>query len=122
MAGTAAAIAMSIARSIAQAVPSRPGHAYAPQTPPRATAHDTLRRGRSRRPCGGRPPALAERDRTALVALAVRRMSDFQGVIEQARAALADRPLVVLVVTYVSMWAFAGLGSWLARRRLVDVE
>jgi len=38
-------------------------------------------------------------------------MSDFQGVMEQARAALADRPLVVLVLTYVSMWTFARLGA-----------
>jgi uncharacterized membrane protein len=49
-------------------------------------------------------------------------MSDVQVVMEQARAALADRPLVVLVLTYVSMWAFARLGGWLARRRLVDLE
>ena len=46
----------------------------------------------------------------------------FQAVMEQARAALVDRPLVVLVLTYVSMWAFARLGGWLARRRLVDLE
>ena len=49
-------------------------------------------------------------------------MSDFQGVMEQARAALADRPLVVLVLTYVSMWTFARLGAWLATRQLVDLE
>jgi len=49
-------------------------------------------------------------------------MSDVQVVMEQARAALADRPLVVLVLTYVSMWAFARLGAWLATRRLVDLE
>jgi len=49
-------------------------------------------------------------------------MSDFQVVMEQVRTALADRPLVVLVLTYVSMWVFARLGAWLATRRLVDLE
>ena len=63
----------------------------------------------------GRGPA-------ALVLDAVPRMSDFQVVMEQARAALADRPLIVLVLTYVSMWTFARLGAWLATRRLVDLE
>jgi len=49
-------------------------------------------------------------------------MTDVQDLMEQARAALADRPLVVFVLTLVSMLAFAGIGAWLARKRLVDLE
>jgi len=49
-------------------------------------------------------------------------MNDPQVVMEQARAALADRPVVVLVLTFLFMWAFARTGAWLATRRLVDLE
>jgi len=49
-------------------------------------------------------------------------MIDTQVMMEQARAALADRPLVVLVLTFASMWACARMGAWLATRRLVDLE
>lgn len=49
-------------------------------------------------------------------------MMDNQVVMEQARAALADHPLLILVLTFVSMSAFAGIGAWLARKRLVDLE
>jgi hypothetical protein len=49
-------------------------------------------------------------------------MSDFQMMLEQARTGLADRPLVVLLLTFVLMWLFARIGGWLARRRVVDVE
>ena len=43
-------------------------------------------------------------------------------VMEELRAALADRPLVVLVLTFVSMSVAARIGAWLARKRFIDLE
>ena len=43
-------------------------------------------------------------------------------MLEQVRSALADRPLVVLVVTFVAMWLAAAAGGALARRRVFDLE
>ncbi len=49
-------------------------------------------------------------------------MSDSQVMLEQVRGGLADRPLLGLLLTFVSMWLAALIGAWLARRRLVDLE
>jgi hypothetical protein len=49
-------------------------------------------------------------------------MGDTEAVMEELRAALADRPFVVLVLTFVTMWIAARVGAWLARRRIVDLE
>jgi hypothetical protein len=42
--------------------------------------------------------------------------------LEQVRSALADHPLVVLVMTFVAMWLAATVGSWLSRRRVIALE
>jgi hypothetical protein len=43
-------------------------------------------------------------------------------MLEQLRSALADRPLVVLVVTFVAMSLAASIGAALASRRVFDLE
>jgi len=43
-------------------------------------------------------------------------------LMEQMRAALADRPLAVLVLLLVAMWLAGRTGAWFARKRFVDLE
>jgi hypothetical protein len=43
-------------------------------------------------------------------------------MLEQMRSALADRPLVVLVVTFVAMWSAGAVGARLARKRVFALE
>jgi len=49
-------------------------------------------------------------------------MSGFATTLEQVRSALADRPLVVLVMTFLVMWLVAAIGAWLSRRRAIGLE
>ena len=49
-------------------------------------------------------------------------MNETELLMEQARGVLVDHPFIVLALTFVSMWIFARLGAWLARRRIVDLE